>query len=149
MISRYERFTTMISAIYHHIQRIEREEMVRTGGRGAFAQYLTALRSHPEGLTAAQLSELIDRDKAAVSRTIAQMEAQGLIMRSGDQLYRARLTLTDEGQRTAEFVCSRVEAAMSAGGQGLTDAHREALYTALDLIEQNLEAICKEGIPES
>ena len=38
------------------------------GYKGAFAQYLVVLASHPEGLTSAQLCEQSDRDKAAVSR---------------------------------------------------------------------------------
>ena len=106
MLTRYEHFTNVISAIYHSIQRIEREEMIRMGGRGTFAQYLAALHRHPEGLTASQLSEICDRDKAAVSRTVAKMESQGLILRrgGGDHLYRARLMLTEEGMKAADFV---------------------------------------------
>ena len=70
MKSRYEQFASSISAIYHAIQRIERNEMVHFGSRGVYAQYLAALHSHPEGLTAAQLCQLCEEDKAAISRTV-------------------------------------------------------------------------------
>lgn len=151
MQSRYEQFSSAISAIYHHIQRIEREEMIRCGGKGTFAQYLAALHRHPAGLTSAQLSENCDRDKAAVSRAVAEMEALGLIIREGegDNLYRARLRLTESGRQTAKFVIERAEAAVAAGGSGLTDEDRATMYAALALIARNLETICKEGLPEA
>ena len=96
MKSRYGQFASSISAIYHAVHRIERDEMVRFGSRGVYAQYLAALHSRPEGLTAARLSELCDRDKAAVSRAVADMEAEGLILREGweDTMYRAVIRLT-------------------------------------------------------
>lgn len=151
MLSRYEQFSSAISTIYHHIQRIEREEMERCGGKGTFAQYLAALHRHPEGLTSAQLSESCDRDKAAVSRAVAEMETLGLIRRegSGDRQYRARLLLTDSGRQTAEFVIARADAAVTYGGSGLTDEARTSLYASLALIARNLETLCKEGLPEA
>lgn len=148
MLSRYEQFSSAISTIYHHIQRIEREEMVRCSGKGAFAQYLAALYRCPAGLTSAQLSECCDRDKAAVSRAVAEMEAQGLIVRDGggENLYRARLVLTAAGREAAEFVRRRAEAAVAAGGNGLTEEARASMYASLALIAHNLETICKEGL---
>ena len=150
MMSRYEQFASAISAIYHHIQRIERGEMIRCGGKGTFAQYLAALYRHPDGLTSAQLSEVCDRDKAAVSRAVAEMETLGLIVREGggENQYRALLLLTPAGREAAEFVCRRAEAAVAAGGSGLTEEDRGTMYAALALIAQNLESIRREGIPE-
>lgn len=147
MLSRYEQFSSAISAIYHHIQHIEREEMVRRGGKGTFAQYLAAMHRHPGGLTSAQLAEICDRDKAAVSRAVTEMEGMGLLRREGDP-YRARLVLTEEGQQMADFVHERAEAAVAAGGHGLTGAARASMYASLALIARNLEAICREGLPE-
>lgn len=150
MMSRYELFSSSIAAIYHSIQRIEREEMERCGCRGTFAQYLAALQRTPEGLTSAQLSECCDRDKAAVSRAVAEMEAQGLIAREAEHgsLYRVRLRLTERGRQMAAFVAARSEAAVAHGGSGLTDEARASLYASLALIAHNLDRICKEGLPE-
>lgn len=149
MKSRYEQFASSISAIYHAIQRIERNEMVRFGSRGVYAQYLAALHSCPEGLTAARLSELCDRDKAAVSRAVADMEAEGLIQREGreDTMYRAVIRLTEQGRQAAEYVAGRASAAVEAGGRGLRPKERDALQAALALIADNLETIMKEGVP--
>lgn len=150
MQSRYELFASSISSIYHSIQKIERNEMSKCGIKGVFAQYLAALQSHPEGLTAARLSELCDRDKAAVSRAVSEMEAQGLVVResSAESMYRVPVRLTDTGRHAAHFVSRQAVAAVHAGGIGLKPAEREQLQKALALIAANLEKISQEGLPE-
>lgn len=149
MPSRYELFCSSISSIYHFIQKIERAEMANYGCKGTFAQYLAALHRYPEGMTATQLCESCDRDKAAVSRAVSEMEHMGLIVRSGtqDNMYRARLRLTDEGRQAAEYVCRRAQSAVDAGSRGLTDDERCTLYSVLGRIAGNLEIISRLGLP--
>lgn len=145
----YEQFSAVISGIYRAVQRIEREEMVKYGCKGSFAQYLAALRRHAdEGMTSTQLCEACDKDKAAVSRAVAEMEERGLIYRdtNNEKLYRARLHLTEEGIRAADYVCRCAQAAVDAGGKGLGAEERRVFYAALELISTNLQSISKEGI---
>jgi len=151
MLSRYEQFSALISGLYRSIQKIEREEMEKYGFKGGYAQYLAAMNRHPEGVTSAQLCEICDRDKAAVSRAIADMEEKGLLLRQSekDKLYRARLTLTDAGRQAAEFVSRRGREAVDAASQGMTEDDRRILYTTLALIAGNLQTICKNGLPET
>ena len=40
MIDRFEQFVSYISAIHRDVQKIERDEMVKYGLKGAYAQYL-------------------------------------------------------------------------------------------------------------
>ena len=119
MLDRFEQFTSAISALYRDVQKIERDEMEKQGLRGAFAQYLLAISRHPEGITAATLCEVCDKDKAAVSRIIAEMESKGLVEKENDgtSQYRARLRLTPAGQEAA--ACDGV-------GQVVTD--RNIIY---------------------
>lgn len=149
MLSRYEQFSALISGLYRSIQKIEREEMVKYGFKGAYAQYLAAMNRHPDGVTSAQLCEICDRDKAAVSRAVADMEEKGLVLRTGqkDNLYRARLTLTDAGRQAAEFVSRRGQEAVEAASRGLTEDDRKILYATLALISTNLQIVCKDGLP--
>lgn len=149
MIDRYETFASAISTIYHHIQKIERDEMVKYGSKGIFAQYLAALKAHPEGLTSTQLSETLDKDKAAVSRALGEMSASGLVMRQGQGVYRARMVLTDLGRDAADYVCQRAFAAVNAVGGGVSEADRAAMYRALLQIAANLEVVSREGLPDS
>ena len=149
MLSRFEQFSFVISGINRYIQKLERDEMVKYGYKGAFAQYLAVLNRYPDGLTAAQLCDICDKDKAAVSRISAEMEAKGLLLREcgNDSGYRARLKLTDEGRRAADYVCRKAQAAVAAVGDQLTDEERRILYGTLDLIASKLQALSKEGIP--
>ena len=74
MLDRFEQFTAAISTIHRFVQKIERDEMEKYGLKGASAQYLLAMARYPEGITAAALCDVCDRDKAAVSRILSEME---------------------------------------------------------------------------
>lgn len=149
MLNRFEQFSFVISCINRYVQKLERDEMVKYGYKGAFAQYLAVLNRYPDGLTAAQLCDICDKDKAAVSRIAAEMEAKGLILRErgNDSGYRARLKLTDEGQQAADYVCRKATVAVATVGEQLTDEERIVLYRTLDLIASKLQTLTKEGIP--
>ena len=147
MLDRFAQFSTAISAIYRDIQRIEKDEMDRLGYKGAFAQYLMLLRRHPGGLTAAEICELCDRDKAAVSRVMAEMEEKDLVSRTGSA-YRAKLTLTELGTDAADFVACRAQIAVLEAGKGLSDRDRIIFYDALGRIATNLHTLSEDGLPE-
>ena len=150
MIERFEQFSQTISGIYRDILKIEKEEMEKHGLRGAYAQYLVAMSHFPEGLTSARLCEICDKDKAATSRFVAEMEEKGLIKReSGNfSMYRAKLTLTENGQKITDSLLKKVNVAVEIAGHGLTDENRKILYSSLEIIKTNLKEICKIGIPD-
>ena len=148
MISRFEQFTSAISGIYRSIQKIEREQMEKYGLKGAYAQYLVTIQRYEDGITAAQLCEVCDLDKAAVSRAIAEMFQRGLVERTGETGYRARVKLTETGQEAAAYVNRLAQAAVDAAGSALTDGDRAVMYAALESIAEKLSVISKTGIPE-
>lgn len=130
--------------------KIEREEMEKYGLRGSYVQYLIAMKRFPEGMTSAKLCEVCDKDKAAISRIVVEMENKGLVKRENDKnnLYRAKLLLTEEGNNAADFVCERAEKAVLAAGKGLDEEDRRIFYGALAIFEANLRRISREGLPE-
>ena len=151
MISRFEQFLYVISKIHRQIQKIERAEMEKQGYKGAFAQYLATLYSYEEGLTSSELCEICDRDKAAVSRIIAEMEEKGLVTREKKivRTYRSKITLTEKGKETAEYVSETSKLAVAAVSGGIFDqvGSREAVYATLDELYRNLQKVAEEGIP--
>ena len=151
MIQRFEQFTSAISDIYRSVQKIERDEMEQFGLKGAFAQYLLVMDRYPEGITAAALCEQCDKDKAAVSRILSEMEARELTERTPNSAgsYRTPIRLTDRGRKAAQFVRDRANIAVEIAGTGLTDTDRRVFYAALKRIASNLHNICKDGIPAS
>ncbi len=150
MLSKYELFSLSISSMYHDIQKIERTEMAKFGLKGPHAQCLLAMNRHPEGITAAQLCEICEKDKAAISRTVSELEQAGLVQRNERNgiRYRAPLTLTEQGREAAQSVSIRAQQAVERAGEGLDDAQREVFYRVLALIAGNLHAICKDGLQE-
>ena len=150
MLDRFEQFSYSISNIYKHINKIEREEMEKYGLRGAYAQYLVTMTHYPDGITSSKLSEICDRDKAAISRIVSEMEDKGLVVRytDRDNMYRAKLILTEEGKKAADYVCERAEKAVNAAGNGLGEEERKIFYGALAIIEANLRRISRDGIPD-
>ena len=147
MLSRYEQFSSIISTIYRRVQKIERDEMEKYGYKGAYAQYLSAINRHPEGVTAGQLCEICGKDKAAISRVAAEMEEKGLVQRVGASMYRAKLVLTEEGERLAHVVSRRAAVAVDLVGEGLSDNDRSIFYAALEGIAQRLQQVEKSGLP--
>ena len=148
MVSRYELFSSSISCIYHDIQRIERVEMAKYGLKGPHAQCLLAMSHHPEGITAARLCEVCEKDKAAISRTVAELEQAGMVLREqrNGTRYRAALLLTPQGKAAAEAVNEKARLAVELAGNGLDDAQREVFYRVLSLIAGNLHTICRDGL---
>ncbi|MBQ5327588.1 MAG: MarR family transcriptional regulator [Oscillospiraceae bacterium] len=150
MESRFEQFKMAISGINRYVQKIERNEMVKRGYKGAFAQYLAVLKRFEEGLTSSELCEICDKDKAAVSRIIAEMEEKGLVSREHKNIrtYRSKIVLTEKGRNTADYVAERAKAAISAVSDGVMDENqREVFYSTLDVLYKNLQKVSREGIP--
>ena len=150
MINRFEQFVSYISAIHRDIKRIEREEMEKLGLKGAYAQYLVAMQRYPEGITAADLCEVCDKDKAAVSRAVTEMEKHGLLSKLGNRenQYRAMLHLTEKGKHAAEFVCRKAISAVQIAAEEIDDETRKSLYRALRSVARQMQYICREGLPE-
>ena len=148
MENRYELLSGAISCMYHDIQKIERVEMARYGLKGPHAQCLLAIKKHPEGITAARLCEVCEKDKAAVSRTLAELEEVGMIYRENrnGSRYRSALMLTEQGEIAAEAVVEKARMAVERAGIGFGEAEREVFYRVLALIAGNLHKLCKEGL---
>ena len=151
MITRFEQFCSSVTCIYRNIQKIERVEMAKYGLKGPHAQVLLAMSRYPDGVTSGELVKLCDKDKAAISRTVAELEREGMIRRIGKNgnLYRAALVLEDRGREAAAHVAQRAQRAVEAAGAGLTEEQRRGMYAALDLIAGHLQTIGEEGLGDN
>ena len=147
MVNRFESFVSSIASISRYIQKIERDVMVNYGLKGPHAQYLIAMDRFPDGVTAAQLSSICERDKAAVSRAITELETAKLVQRpSANPSYRALLTLTERGKHAAAQLIRTAELAVEQAGQGLTEENRTVFYAAFHQIAANLQRMSEAGL---
>ena len=150
MLNRFEQFSTMIASIYRDIQSIERDEMEKFGYKGAYAQYLIALRRSEDGLTPAEMCEICGKDKAAVSRALSEMEKSGLIVKEdGEKIYKARYKLLEKGKAAADFVCQKATSAVENVGKCISEEERTVMYSSLLQIASSLRQLSKDGIPEN
>lgn len=148
MIRRFEEFSGAIACIHRQIQKIERAEMARYGLKGPHVQCMLALARNPEGVTATRLCEICDKDKAAISRTVAELVAAGMVMRcgSGSKRYRVQLRLTEQGSRIAREVTSLTAKAVAQAGVGLSQEDRMIFYRVINQIASNIQQLSLDGI---
>ena len=151
MENRYELISGSISCMYHDIQKIERTEMGKYGLKGPHAQCLLAMYKHPQGITAARLCEVCEKDKAAVSRTLAELEKAGLVLRENrnGSRYRANLLLTEQGKAAAGNVAEKARLAVELAGTGFGEEEREVFYRVLSIIAGNLHKLCRDGLDQN
>ena len=151
MIGRFEKFTFAISELSRYWHKIASDEMAAYGLKGPYAVYLVTMQRHPEGITAARLCELCEKNKADVSRAMNDLEEKGMICRKteGGNLYRAMLILTDKGKHAATHIRSLAETAVQVGGKGLSEEQRQTFYHALEVISTNLKEASKQGLPKN
>lgn len=140
MEERYETFTVLIARINRSIKRVKSAEMAEFQLKGPYVSCLYYL-SLTDGLTAAALCERCDEDKAAISRSLDDLEKSGYITcESGaGRRYRAPLHLTERGRAVCRGINQRIDRIVDTASQGLSEAERKSMYRALTLISENLE----------
>lgn len=150
MVSRFEQFSTAIASIHRNIQKIERAEMAKFGLKGPHCQCMLAMRRYPEGVTASQLCEICDKDKAAISRTVAELEAAGMVSRPEGQnkRYRASLKLTEAGIAAADAVMDRAKLAVVEATGDYGREQQIQFTQTLAMLANNLDTICREGLKD-
>ena len=139
MIQRFASFVTGITVCHKYIQRIKSAEMTEFDLKGTHAMCLFFLHHQTEPLTAAQLCQLCEEDKAAISRTLSVLQSRGFI-EIEDRRYRAQIRLTEAGAAIADRVDELVEQWVGFGGAGLTEEERTTFYSTLERIAENLRA---------
>ncbi len=140
-MNRFETFTGSILELNRYLQKLKDIEMKPFGLRANHVMCLYHLGKNPQGLTVTQMAEACKEDKAAVSRCMAQLVERGLVQGNfpeNKRSYRTRLTLTASGQELVAKIYQKVDAAMIGGSSGLTEAQRENLYAAMEIIINNL-----------
>ena len=142
MEERFETFTVLIARISRSIKRIKAEEMADFELKGPHVSCLYYL-SQCGSMTAAELCERCDEDKAAISRSLDDLEKNGYITCRSDagKRYKSPLCLTEKGAAVSRAVGEKIMRIVEAASEGLSEAERRTMYRALALISENLEEI--------
>ena len=146
--TRFEDFVGLISLISKEVQRIKAVEAVRLGIRGSDVMSPYYLGRHEEGLTGAELAREADLTRAAVSRSLARLEEQGLVEvcegDAGGSRYRAPVRLTERGRRSDAEMGEVIRRVVAEAGEELGDIQRVQMYRSLALILERLRGISRD-----
>ncbi len=143
MEERFKTFTVLISKINRMIKRIKAEEMAEFKLKSPHVSCLYYLYL-AGSLTAKELCDICEEDKAAISRSIDYLEENGYIQCQTftHKRYKSPLTLTEHGKVVGQAIAAKIDAMLDRASEGLDNDDRAIMYRSLALISDNLQKIC-------
>ena len=152
MEERYQLFTTLIAKCARAIKKIKSSEMSEFNLKGLHVSCLYYVYVSKKSLTATELCDICDEDKANISRAIDMLEENGFVICNSktQKKYNCPISLTEKGVEVATSVASKIDNIVMLASKGLSEENRRIFYSSLTLISNNLEKICEnykgEGI---
>jgi DNA-binding MarR family transcriptional regulator len=144
MLTRYSRFTYIISEISKNLHKVSHGEMQRFGLHGSYAKYVLALY-RSGAMTAAQLSEVCDRNKADVSRAIVVLENENVVKKLDTPThYRVKIELTERGLELGCALSERLRLVLERVSGEIPKERLTEFYETLETISDNLERLSDE-----
>ncbi|MBQ7120192.1 MAG: hypothetical protein IJO09_08265 [Oscillospiraceae bacterium] len=147
MHSRFEDFTSYVTAAYKYVMKIKAHEMKILGLRGSHVMCLFYIGKSREGITPSELTYLCVEDKAAISKTLSELKGKELVMEdnnNGIKKYKSKFFLTSKGKKIFSKINEVSTLAVEAGGEGLSDEDRATFYRSFELIINNLKKFCEK-----
>ena len=144
MEERFELFTALITKISRSIKKIKNQEVEEYGLRSPHVSCLYYLYI-TNGLTATELCERCEEDKATVSRSLDYLETNGYILceSKSAKRYKSPLYLTEQGRMVAAKVAAKISRVLDDVSAAMTEEERVAFYRSLAMISDSLEACIK------
>ena len=145
MKERFETFTVLITKISRNIRRIKNQKMADYDLRSPQISCLYYLYSD-EGITATELCERCEEDKATISRSLEHLKENGYLLPSGSgtRKYRSPLRLTEKGREVAKRVHDKVDRVLNEINACLTEEERLSFYRSLTIISDSLDRIATD-----
>ena len=145
MEQRFKTFTTLIASISRGIRRIKAEEMAEFALKSPHVSCLYYLYSEGN-LTAKELCDICEEDKANISRSIKYLEENGFVFCDSktQKRYQAPLELTEKGRDVAKHLALKIDTMLMAASEGVSESDRDIMYQSLSQINDNLARICDE-----
>ncbi len=146
MQERFETFTVLINRISRNIRKIKNQEMAEYNLRSAQVSCLYYLYS-ANNITATDLCERCEEDKATISRSLEYLENNGYLIceSKSAKRYKAPLVLTDKGLTVGKKIADKISGVLEEISTGLTEDERLAFYRSLSIISESLEMVSKNG----
>ena len=145
MFNRYEVFTLLVNNINRSIKKIQNEAMKEFNLKSRHVSCIYYLYKK-ETLTATELKEICDVDKAAISRTLEFLEENEYIKCSSQakKRYKSEFSLTEKGIEIGKFVSSKIDEILEKSSFGLSKEKLEIFYEGLNVINENLNKMIEK-----
>ena len=149
MKERFKTFTVLIAKISRNVKKIKNQEMAEYGLRSVHVTCLYYLYSS-ESLTATELCELCEEDKATISRALDFLEENGYIVCESKlaKRYKSPIVLTEKGEELGKKITDKINFVLDEICIDLTEEERVEFYRSLAIISDSLE-LCTKGIQKA
>lgn len=140
MEERFETFSALITKINRNMKKLKNQEMEQYGLRSAHISCLYFLYS-AESLTATELCERCEEDKATISRALDFLEANGYVSCESKlaKRYKTPFSLTEKGRNISKEIYGKVNHVLDEIGDKLAEEDRIVFYRSLAVISDCLE----------
>ncbi len=144
MKERFETFTVLINRISRNIRKIKNQEMSEYNLRSSHISCLYYLYS-AERLTATDLCERCEEDKATISRALDFLEKNGYLTckSKNTKRYKSPLVLTEKGTEVARKIADKIANVLEKISDGLTEKERVNFYRSLGIISKSLDNVAQ------
>lgn len=144
MTQRFETFTVLINRISRNIRKIKNQEMAEYDLRSSHISCLYYLYSDG-GLTATDLCERCEEDKATISRALDYLETNGYLTCESKSVkrYKSQLILTDKGNKVGKKIADKIVSVLDTISVDLSEEERVAFYRSLSIISNSLDAVAQ------
>ncbi len=142
---RYETFTVLINRISRNIRKIKNQEMADYQLRSAHISCLYYLYTL-EHVTATELCERCEEDKATISRALDYLETNGYLHceSKSTKRYKTPILLTEKGVEAGKRISEKIDYVLDVISDCLTEEERVAFYRSLTLISDSLGELVQE-----
>lgn len=142
MTERFETFTVLINRISRNIRKIKNQEMANYGLRSAHVSCLYFIY-RAESITATELCEKCEEDKATISRALDYLEKNEFITcaTQSTKRYKSPLLLTEKGALVGKKIADKIDDVLDEISSGLTDEERIEFYRSLSIVSRCIESV--------
>ena len=145
MTDRFETFTVLINRISRNIRKIKNQEMAEYNLRSAHVSCLYFIFK-AQNITATELCEKCEEDKATISRALDYLEKNGFIICESKSVkrYKTPLALTEKGTVVGKKIADKIDGVLDNVGVGLSDNELKEFYRYLTIINDIIDGIANQ-----
>jgi len=148
---RFEQFNTLISGIYRDIQKLKTKWTAPLGMKSVHIFWVYLLSSHPEGLSASELSQHSQSNRSLVSREIQELIDLGYVyakQSATKRRYGQKLQLTPLGEEAAKRIANATLDIQNKVNIGIPEEDLVVLYRTLNILMENFHQLAEQPLED-